>query len=335
MEIATRTAAAEPDAENLDYIRAGTGWVVLLDGVTPRPGLPTGCTHGTGWYVRTLGDALAEILDIEVDTPVEEVVADAIGAAVRAHEDECDVKHADHPQAMVGIVRKHGGRFDYYLLGDVTLVITVDGATRALTDSRPGALALFTPAAVRERRNQAGGFWVAAANLDAAEHGVYASVPSRLVSRAALLTDGATRLVDRHHHLDHVQLIDMIEFAGLNEVLARTRAAEAAETPVELDRRRGKRRDDFGAAFMTVHPLDENSSVEAVAERLADLTARLPLASDLPVVAGMLTQLAGTHALLRRVSNDDHNTPNEDSQHPLELVATALRADRAGIPKTV
>lgn len=264
MTVLTRTESAEPDSENLDHVRVGAGgWVIVLDGVTPRPNQPTGCTHGTGWYVRTLGAALAEILDCELDSPLEEVVADAIGAAVRAHEHECDVRNPDHPQAMVGILRELHGRLDYYLLGDITLMITAGGATRALTDSRPSALALFTPAAVRERRNQPGGFWVAAATLVAAEHGVYGSAPTRLVSRAALLTDGATRLVDRHHHLDHVQLMDLIEQSGLAETLARTRAAEAAETPDEHRRRRGKRRDDFTAAFITFGPLDEDSSRDA------------------------------------------------------------------------
>ena len=63
MHVQFSTLPARSDNYMEDYAGAmGDGSAVLLDGAGGPPELPTGCIHGTGWFVvhhaeRTAGDA--------------------------------------------------------------------------------------------------------------------------------------------------------------------------------------------------------------------------------------------------------------------------------------
>jgi len=69
--------------------------------------------------------------------------------------------------------------------------------------------------------------------------------------RAALLSDGAARLVDRFHLADWEQLLDLLTAEGPEELIHRTRQAELAETEAERDQRRGKKHDDATAVLVS------------------------------------------------------------------------------------
>jgi hypothetical protein len=50
--------------------------------------------------------------------------------------------------------------------------------------------------ALRRARNRPGGYWVAAADPQAASQALTGSLPNKTLDRAVLLSDGASRLVD-------------------------------------------------------------------------------------------------------------------------------------------
>ena len=69
--------------------------------------------------------------------------------------------------------------------------------------------------------------------------------------RAALLSDGAARLVERFHVADWQQLLDVLAAEGPEELIRRTREAENAETTAERAQRRGKMHDDATAILVS------------------------------------------------------------------------------------
>jgi len=101
---------------------------------------------------------------------------------------------------------------------------------------------------VRDQRNQAGGFWVASTKPEAALQAVQLTVPAEQLRRAAVLTDGACRLVERFHLLDWIDLIKMLDTEGPAELIRRVRAAENTIDPAPGSR--GKPHDDATAVLV-------------------------------------------------------------------------------------
>ena len=85
----------------------------------------------------------------------------------------------------------------------------------------------------------------------AAYQAVRGSLPTTGVRRAALLSDGAARLVERFQIADWRQLLDVLMADGPEELIRRTRRAERAETEAEHAGRRGKEHDDATAVLVT------------------------------------------------------------------------------------
>ncbi|WP_018654798.1 protein phosphatase 2C domain-containing protein [Actinomadura flavalba] len=238
----TYASAATPGGVNEDHVVAGDGWAAVLDGATARPGVVTGCAHDPAWLVRRLGGALAVRLG-DGAGDLRDVLAEAIDE-VRTRHDGCDLGNPDSPSTTVSIVRWHGRRLDWLVLADSPVLVD-DGAVRVVRDDRVDRLPSYTAEAVRAARNSAGGFWVASTRPEAAYEAVVGTAPD--VRRAAVLSDGASRLVELFGALTWPGLLDALDAEGPAAVIARTRAAEAAHTAPIV---RGKPHDDATAVVL-------------------------------------------------------------------------------------
>ncbi|MGO1056463.1 protein phosphatase 2C domain-containing protein [Crossiella sp. CA198] len=274
MKLGIATEPARAGRENEDFVAAVPGAVVLLDGAGSA-GADSGCKHGVAWYSRQLGARLVfGILESET-ADLRAVLSEAISAVADTHRHECDLSHPGTPSATVLLMRTCGDYVDYLALADSTLI--VQGSSSSLTvvtddreehvgkkyrhdmDATPNgseehALALKKYIeSMRHHRNQEGGFWVASTDPDAAAEAIVGQVESRQVRALALLSDGATRLVDRFDLMSWDGLMDLLEQGGPEELIRRTREAERSD---EHGRRwpRGKAYDDASAAYVRLAP---------------------------------------------------------------------------------
>jgi hypothetical protein len=142
-------------------------------------------------------------------------------------------------------------------------VVTDERFARAVADLR--AVALAGQAAVGSQEhvervrfavsqrlamaNQPGGYWIAAANPEAAYRAVTGTLPLtgfNAVRRAALLTDGASCAVERYDLLGWPGLLDLLTEHGPQKLINRVRAVERADRDGHT-RPRYKRHDDATA----------------------------------------------------------------------------------------
>jgi hypothetical protein len=154
---------------------------------------------------------------------------------------------------------------EYLVLADSVLVLDMPTeAPRVLTDDREtqvgrrhrtrmDALPSGSPEhshalreyveTLRQYRNVEGGFWVAASDPRAADHALTGSRATESLRGVALLSDGASRLVDRFHLADWDDVLKLLREIGPQEVITQVRAAEDADPSGERWPR-GKSRDD-------------------------------------------------------------------------------------------
>ncbi|WEH16936.1 protein phosphatase 2C domain-containing protein [Streptomyces sp. VNUA24] len=262
---ATLPAEPGPDRENEDFAAAAPGAAVLLDGAGVG-GAETGCTHGVAWFSGTLGGLLLRGITARPVRPLSECLADAIGLVRSLHEDSCDLAYRASPTSTVVAARiVGGGVLDYLVLGDSSLLMADRGGrTSVVTDRRLGeigkrlrgpvdALPTGTPehsAALAEYqdtltgfRNRPGGFWIAGPDPRAAEHALTGTVSLDSLASVTLLSDGATRLVDRFELADWAEVLSVLDSSGPDELIRRVREAEA-DDPEGRRWPRGKARDD-------------------------------------------------------------------------------------------
>jgi hypothetical protein len=246
-------AASEPTPgqANEDFVITGPDWALVLDGATTRRDVDTGCIHDVPWFVSHLGTEFARLLGTAAERSLDDTVADAITATRRLHEHTCDLANPDSPSATVAAIRAHDGCLDYLTLADSPLILEASGQIQAVADDRTARLPDYSTEGVRAARNSPGGFYVASTLADAAYQAVRGSLPATTVRRAALLSDGAARLVERFHLADWSELLDLLDNQGPAELIRRTRQAERAETEAERAGRRGKKHDDATAVLMT------------------------------------------------------------------------------------
>jgi hypothetical protein len=240
-----------PGHVNEDFVITGPTWAIVLDGASPLPGINTGCIHDVPWYVRHLGTELARRLALSPTQALDDALADAIAATSQLHERTCDLSNPDSPSTTVVTVRQHDAQLEYLTLADSLLIADVDGEIRAITDRRTGQLHDYSAEGVRAARNSPNGFYVASTMPDAAYKAVHGTLPTSRVRRAALLSDGAARLVDRFHLMDWHALLDLLDTDGPEELISRTRQAELAEPDGKRTGRRGKKHDDATAVLAT------------------------------------------------------------------------------------
>ncbi|SFD59797.1 protein phosphatase 2C domain-containing protein [Streptomyces aidingensis] len=234
------------------------GTVVLLDGVSTRPGESTGCGHGTPWYTARLGGALLHRCGSRPDLPLTECLVQAIDETARGHGDGCELSHPRTPQATVVAARWDATAVEYLVLCDSVLLIQrTDGRVLPVLDTRLdevwAAARTAVPygeraAFIEARRNAEDGFFTAAADPSVAHRAVTGTLPRAGVRALAALTDGASRWTEVFRLGDWEALFAVLAEKGPREVIAQVRAAERAD-PSCTAFPRGKIHDDATAAL--------------------------------------------------------------------------------------
>jgi hypothetical protein len=168
------------------------------------------------------------------------------------------------------MLRVRGDTVEWLVLGDCTVVIDDGCSVEAISDNRLASVALKERVAMegalpgsaerrrrharlvkaeRTLRNRPGGYWVAAADPQAAYVALHGSRPKAEVARAALLTDGAARLTASFALTDWPGCLDILEVHGPEQLIGRVRAAELNDTALTRWPR-GKLHDDATAVYV-------------------------------------------------------------------------------------
>jgi hypothetical protein len=238
------TAAARAGRTNEDFTGAVPTAAVLIDGAG-IPGAESICRHGVAWYASRLGGSLLSLLSVVPDRALPALLAEAIEEVTDGHRDTCDVADAISPSATVAILRRSRGLIDYLVLGDSVLVLDrADGAPLVVSDPREVVISRsYQPAIeaaaegsdeyhrllrdLRANRNRPGGFWVAKDDPRAADEAITGSCPISELTGAALLSNGASRIVDRFGLADWPGVMAVLASSGPAEIIDRVRQAEA------------------------------------------------------------------------------------------------------------
>ncbi|MGW2204740.1 protein phosphatase 2C domain-containing protein [Streptomyces sp. NPDC001774] len=264
-----QASCARPHGANEDFVLSSPTVVVVLDGAGMAPGMKSGCGHGVAWYVEQLGTRLhAEAARQE--SPLADCLAVAIESTAGRHRDTCAVDDPLSPSATVALARIRGDLFEWLVLGDCTVIVETHGVVTTTTDDRlahvaqqarealagtaPGSAARSEAhqALVREERvlrNTPGGYWVAAADPAAASQAFTGVENASRVQAAALLTDGAARLVTTFHATNWRGCLDLLAHNGPDNVIQQVREAEHSDP--DLSRwPRSKQHDDATIAYI-------------------------------------------------------------------------------------
>ncbi|MFF3445208.1 protein phosphatase 2C domain-containing protein [Streptosporangium sp. NPDC002721] len=255
---------------NEDFFGATPDAFVLLDGAGTPAGSESGCDHGVGWYVRSLGSTLLAGMTQDAGA-LTEILANGIKAVASLHDFVCDLTHPGSPSATVVMVRRTAGDLDFLVLADSVLVLDVDGqaeptvvcddrvdrigrAHRSTLDGLAYGSSERVTAhreyveTMRDHRNREGGFWIAAVDPLTAEQSLTGTLPADRVRAVALLSDGASQLVDRFELATWREALDILERSGPGELIRRVREAE--HTDLDGSRwPRTKTHDDATAAY--------------------------------------------------------------------------------------
>lgn len=263
-------ASAKGDGEENEdgAFAALPGCVAVLDGLSAPRDLPMACIHGTPWLVHQLGTRLVA-LGGDHDRSLEDVLRTAIEEVNDLHRGTCMLGEEAVPAATVVMLRERPEAFDYLVLSDSVLVLDTGTSVTAVADSRvedvakaeiaaalagragtPERAARVSELVARQRglRNQPGGYWVASTLPEAAAQAITGSVPRGELRRAALLTDGASRLADLFHEATWEQVLELLDQEGPSGLLTRVRAAERSDSD-GTRWPRFKVRDDATAAY--------------------------------------------------------------------------------------
>ncbi|CAL9424266.1 hypothetical protein SUDANB6_01916 [Streptomyces sp. enrichment culture] len=264
MRFALGTSPSALGSENEDFAAAASGAAVLLDGAGVA-GAETGCVHGVAWFSGTLGALLLRTLTARPAWSLAECLADSLRVVRSLHEDVCDLEYRASPTSTVVAVRARDGVLEHLVLGDSSLLLAErDGRSSVVTDRRldevgarlrgavdelptgspehAAALAEYRDA-LTSLRNRPDGFWIAGPDPLAAEHALTGTVPLDSLASVTLLSDGATRLVDRFGLASWDEALAVLDSAGPDELIRRTREAEDSD-PDGRRWPRGKAHDD-------------------------------------------------------------------------------------------
>jgi hypothetical protein len=258
-----------PGHHNEDFAAASPSAVVLLDGAGLSGVDDGGCRHGVAWYTSRLGSSILHHVTDARDSDLPGLLAQAIIDTAQAHRTSCDLSHPGTPSATAIIARTTPDTLDYLVLADSTLAIEHAGRIEAITDDREAIIGRRHRAAMdaaiggstehdaarrayiaglRDFRNQPEGFWVAAADPDAAAHSITGHRPLAEVDSIMLLSDGASRPVDRFGLLDWSQAHALVKKTGPYALIQAVRDAENSD-PHGQRWPRGKIHDDATVVF--------------------------------------------------------------------------------------
>lgn len=251
MEVSAATRPV-PGGVNDDTFVCGPGFAAVLDGATAPASRDSGCVHDVPWLVARLSGHLAGLLPRGGDEPLAGLLAAAIERTRADHRGTCDLSNPDSPSSTVTILRERADDVDYLVLGDSPLVLHgADDRVEVIVDDRVDHLPDYSFDAVARLRNSPEGFWVASTVPEAAGQALSGSVPRSWARRALLLTDGASRLVDRYGR-DWPDLLRLAGTRGPEALVAEVHAEDERVATVRESRNesiRGKRFDDATAVL--------------------------------------------------------------------------------------
>lgn len=246
MRVSMASVAARVGCVNEDFCGAVPGAAVLIDGAGIS-GVESICRHGVAWYAHRLGGELLGLLSLGADRSLPALLAEAIARLADAHRNTCDLADPSSPSAAVAIVRLYDGRVDYLVLGDLVVVLGIAEAPLVVSDARevdigrPYRAALQTTAdgsaeheqvrrrfidMLRASRNQPGGFWVAKDDPRAAAEAITGSRCASELSGVALLSNCASRIVDRFQLARWPEVLGLLASGGPTTIIRRVRQAE-------------------------------------------------------------------------------------------------------------
>lgn len=271
MKVSSYSEPGSPEKRNEDWIGYADRSVVVLDGLTAPAGLRVGCIHDVPWYVDKLGSYLLELCESREDG-LRELLAEAITRTSNLHSQTCDLSRGDAPSSTVAVLRQSAERIEWLVLADAVILLDrSDNGLEVVTDTRveesakaEKEAALATPvtspehedrvkelvAAQRLVRNTPEGYWVASANPDAARYATIGAVETYRVARAALMTDGAAKLVEFGIDTWEETFARMAD-NGPRALVAQVRAAEESD-PSGVKWPRYKAQDDATAAYVVI-----------------------------------------------------------------------------------
>jgi hypothetical protein len=275
MQIQVATLPGRDDKPNEDFAGALPSAAVLLDGAGGPSEMPSGCVHGTPWYVRQLGARLLAGMETSPELSLPGILAAGIETVSGLHRGTCDLTAPGTPATVVVMARERGGEFEYLVLGDSTVVIETTAGLTVVTDRRIDDVASEEHKAMeelptgtpehqaarikfvslqRKMRNQPGGYWTASTDPQAAHEAFTGSVPLAGVLRASLLSDGTTRFTEFGLG-SWGELQGILDLWGPAAVFSRIREAEAAD-PTGRRWPRAKHRDDVAVVHFTTFRRD-------------------------------------------------------------------------------
>jgi protein phosphatase 2C-like protein len=238
-----------PPAINEDLVLNGPDFVVVLDGATAPVGVDSGCRHTVAWLVGQLGDQLAMPLLARSAAPLADLLADAIATVGTGHAGTCDLNNPDSPSSTVSMIRVRADRVEHLVLADSPIVMrSPSGQLAVHSDDRIDLLPDNSLETVRRLRNQPGGFWVASTEPKAAYEAIAGTTDRADAELVAVLTDGASRYVERYGHTWE-DLFEVLITEGPRELVDRVREHDAA---ARADSFRGKRYDDATAVLCSL-----------------------------------------------------------------------------------
>ncbi|MBB5075811.1 protein phosphatase 2C domain-containing protein [Nonomuraea endophytica] len=269
MRVTFATEAA-PGRSNEDFVAATPEAVVLLDGAGTPAGSDSGCSHGAAWFSRTLGSAVLASMT-QCKDALASLLAEGIKSVASLHDGTCDLSHPGSPSATVVMLRRTADAVQWLVLADSVLVLDagepmvicddreaqIGASHRAEMDALPSGTPEHTQAhrhyveTLRSYRNRDGGFWVAATDPHAADQALTGSMPLDKVHAAALLSDGASRPVDRFAITTWPHTLDLLADQGPQALLRQVRDAEHSD-PEGKRWPRGKAYDDATAAYCLI-----------------------------------------------------------------------------------
>lgn len=272
MHAVIATEPGQPGKLNEDWAGVSPTVAVLLDGLSSAPGTESGCRHGTPWFVERLGTwLLAEAGDAVC--PLPEALRRAIEAVADMHRDSCDLADPGAPSTTVAVLRLQPDQdvVEYLVLADARVLVETAAGVEMITDDRVDRVAGAAQQAVfqhqigtaehrravaeliaiqRPLRNHPDGYWIAAAEPQAAEHAITGVIPSEDVVHAALLSDGASRIVDVFEQMGWAEALAVMEASGPHNLIRRVRAVEQTD-PDGRRWPRFKAADDATAVYAT------------------------------------------------------------------------------------
>ncbi|WBB68387.1 hypothetical protein [Micromonospora sp. WMMD812] len=240
------SAAARTGRVNEDFTGAVPTAAVLIDGAG-IPGAESICRHGVAWYAIRLGGALLSHLSLAPDRSLPALLGEAIQQVTDDHRDTCDVANPISPSAAVAVLRQSDGLVEHLVLGDAVLVLDrTDSAPVVVSDPREVIISRSYESALeatvegsdeyqrilrdlRANRNRPGGFWLAKDDPRAADEAITGSCPISELTGAVLLSNGASRFVDRFRLGDWPGVLAILASSGPGEIIRGVRQAEARQ----------------------------------------------------------------------------------------------------------